>query len=165
MAGNPGAGKTSGLSHFVVEPDPDNPGWDTWEVADRRRFNAQAMGKLIVRREGDRSIRLRMFPEQRHSNLHDNVHGGVTLALIDIALFAAARQVVGADAAGSVTLDLSNQFIGTGQIGMPLDCVTDVMKETRRLVFLRGVVEQESNLVASFTGVVRKPSRAPSENA
>ena len=158
MPPEPGAGEASGLSHFIVEPDPDNPGWDTWDMADRRRFNAQTMGKLIVRREGERSVRLRMNAQQQHSNLHDNVHGGVTLALIDIALFAASRQVVGADAAGSVTLDLSCQFIGAGRIGKPLDAVTEVMKETRRLVFLRGVVEQEGDLVASFTGVVRKPS-------
>ena len=158
MTSDPGAGDGSGLSQFIVEPDPDNPGWDTWEVADRRIFNAVAIGKLIVRREGERSVRLRMFPEQMHSNLHDNVHGGVTLALIDIALFAASWLVVEADAAGSVTLDLTSQFIGAGRIGEPLDAVTEVMKETRRLVFLRGVVEQDGDLVASFTGVVRKPS-------
>ena len=159
MAADPGTGQ-SGLSHFIVEPDPDNLGWDTWELADHTRFNMSAMGKLIVRREGERSVRLRMFPQKRHSNLHDNVHGGVTLALIDIALFAAARQVIGADAAGSVTLDITNQFIGAGRIGEPLDAVPEVMKETRRLVFLRGVVEQGDNMIASFTGVVRKPSQA-----
>ena len=157
MAADPGA-ERSGLSHFIVEPDPDNPGWDTWEMADRRRFNGAVMGKMIVRREGERSARLRMFPQQRHSNLHDNLHGAVILSLIDISLFAAARQVVSADAAGSVTLDLTSQFIGAGRIGEPLDCVAEVLKETRRLIFLRGVVEQGDVLIASFTGVVRKPS-------
>jgi hypothetical protein len=32
------------------------------------------------------------------------------------------------------------------------------MKETRRLVFVRGTVEQGDHLVASFMGTLRKPS-------
>jgi len=150
----------SGLSHFINEPDPENPGWLTWNIADSRRFNAQGIGKLIVKPETERSVRLRMFPEQKHSNLHDNVHGGVTLALMDIALFAAARLVGGSDAGGSVTLDLSSQFIGAGKLGEPLDAVTEVLRQTRRLVFLRGLVVQGDNLIAAFSGTIRKPSQS-----
>ena len=100
-----------------------------------------------------------MFPERRHSNLLDAVHGGVTLALIDISLFSAMRLLLNGDAAGSVTLDLATQFIGAGRIGQPLDSVCEVLRETGRLVFLRGLVVQEDETVASFTGTVRKPSR------
>jgi acyl-coenzyme A thioesterase PaaI-like protein len=50
-----------------------------------------------------------MFPERRHSNLLDAVHGAITLALIDISLFACMRHVLDGDAAGSVTLDLSTR--------------------------------------------------------
>jgi len=134
-------------SAFVHQPDPENPGWHIWQFRDETRFNAQVMGKLLIRREGESGVRLRMFPERRHSNLLDAVHGGVTLALIDIALFGAARLVLGADIAGSVTLELSNQFIGAGKIGEPLDAVTEVLRETRRLVFLRGLVMQEDSLI------------------
>jgi acyl-coenzyme A thioesterase PaaI-like protein len=59
---------------------------------------------------------------------------------------------------GSVTLDLHNQFIGAGQIGEPLDVLCEVMRETGRLVFLRGSVEQGDRLVSSFLGTLRKPS-------
>lgn len=144
---------------FVHEPDPANPGWHTWDLADQTRFNALVMGKLIVRREGDCAARLRMLEtEVRHSNLLSKVHGAVTLGLIDIAMFATVFTVLGADAAGSVTLDLNCQFVGTGEIGAPLDVVSEVMKETRRLVFLRGTVEQGDQLVASYIGTIRKPS-------
>jgi acyl-coenzyme A thioesterase PaaI-like protein len=37
--------------------------------------------------------------------------------------------------------------------------VCEVLRETGRLVFLRGLVVQEDETVASFTGTVRKPSR------
>ncbi|HOB13579.1 MAG TPA: PaaI family thioesterase [Novosphingobium sp.] len=152
-------GETHG---FIYEPDPANPGWHRWELADQARFNAQTMGAMLVRAEGDGLCRLRMFPELKHSNLLDMVHGAVTLALIDISLFAAMRTLLDGDAAGSVTLELSSQFVGAGRLDAPLDALVEVMRETGRLVFMRGTVVQgtdDSHLVATFSGIVRKPSR------
>lgn len=146
---------------FIYEPDPENPGWHRWELADDTRFNAQTMGRMLVRRESDSICRVRMFPERKHSNLLDMVHGAVTLALVDIALFAAMRTLLDGNAGGSVTLELSSQFIGAGNLGQPLDAVVEVMRETKRLVFMRGTVVQgagDEHLVASFSGIVRKPS-------
>lgn len=140
---------------FDHRPDPDNPGWHTWDLLDATRFNAAVMGKLIVRLEGDH-CRLRMFPERRHTNLQDMVHGAVTLALIDIALFAALRTLSGNDPGRAVTLELSSHFIGAGRPNQPLDAVTELLRETRRFAFLRGQVVQDDHLVASFSGMVRK---------
>lgn len=144
--------------HFRCEPDPENPGWLTWELVDQTRFNALTMGKLIVRKESETSARLRMFPTVRHSNLGNNVHGGVTLSLIDISLFAAARMAGVIEVGAAVTLDLTAQFIGAGRIDEPLDAMAEVLRETGRMVFVRGLVEQGTHLVASFTGTVRKSS-------
>jgi uncharacterized protein (TIGR00369 family) len=153
---------TSTEADFIRTPVAGQPGWFSWDLADQTRFNAQTMGRLIVREEtlpgGGAAVRLRMVPERRHSNLLDAVHGGVTLAMIDISLFAAIRLVLGGDAGGSVTLDLSTQFIGAGRIGEPLDALCEVLRETRRLVFLRGTIEQDGHLVAAYSGTVRKPS-------
>lgn len=120
------------------------------------------MGHLIVRREempgGLPVIRLRMMPGRQHSNLHDAVHGGATLSLIDISLFAAMRILLGGDATGAVTLDLSTQFIGRGRLDQPLDAIVEVLRETGRLVFMRGMVEQHDHRVAAFSGTIRKAS-------
>lgn len=144
------------------EPAADYPGWFTWELKDKTRFNSQTMGSMLVRQDvlpsGAPATRLRMFPEHRHSNLLGAVHGAVTLALIDISLFTGIRLILGADAGGSVTLDLSTQFIGAGKIGKPLDAVSEILRETRRLVFIRGTIEQGDHLVAAYHGTVRKPS-------
>ena len=51
--------------------------------------------------------------------------------------------------------------IGAGALGKPLDAVVEVMRETKRLVFMRGTVVQgddDAHLVATFSGIVRKPS-------
>ena len=149
---------------FDYHPDPDNPGWHTWNLSDHTRFNGHALGPLIVRDEGASGARLRMMPGHAHTSGHNNVHGGAILALIDVGLFTGAAlalgPVLGPALLGSVTLDLSTQFIGRAQAGLPLDVVTQLLKETGRLVFVRGLVEQGDMLVASFSGTQRKPSRS-----
>ncbi len=143
---------------FHSEPDPEYPGWRTWELEDTTRFNAWMFPKLIVRNDDDGKARLRAFPELRHTNLSDNLHGGTLLALIDIALFACSRMLGVIEVGTAVTLDLSVQFIGAGRAGEPLDAVTELLRETRRLAFLRGIVEQQGDVIAAFSGTIRKPT-------
>jgi acyl-coenzyme A thioesterase PaaI-like protein len=103
-----------------------------------------------------------MIPSRKHSNLGDNVHGAVTLALIDISLFAAAHQFGTLNPGFSVTLDLSTQFIGGGRLNEPLDALVEQIGETRRLIFLRGLVVQgpdDAHIVAAFSGTIRKASK------
>ncbi len=143
---------------FIDDPDPDHPGWRHWRLSDDRRYNHQIIGKLLIRSESPTQARVRMFPEMRHSNIADAVHGGTTLGFIDVALFGAARVFGLVEAGVAVTLDLSVQFIGAGRIDEPLDAVVDLLRETRRLIFLRGLVVQDEHMVASFSGTIRKAS-------
>ena len=141
-------------------------GWLSWNLNDKTRFNA-FIEPLSVRaeaplRDGRPVARIRMHPTRKHSNLGDNVHGAVTLALIDVALFAAAHQFGSLNAGFSVTLDLGTQFIGGGRIDEPLDAVVEQVRETGRLIFLRGMVVQgegDRDIIASFSGTIRKASK------
>lgn len=142
---------------FLHEPDPDNPGWMRWGFRDPTRFNS-LLGNMIVRVEDDGRVRMRGFPERQHSNLGDKVHGGALLGYIDVALFATSRSRGLIEAGSSVTLDLSTQFIGAADIGQPLDFVSEVLRATRRLVFVRGLVEQGETVIASYSGTIRKPT-------
>lgn len=140
--------------------------WFTWNMVDRTRFNTAVLGEMRVRREGSQ-CRLRMFPERRHTNLTDNVHGGVTLALIDISLFAAMHINGSGEAGPSVTVELSTQFVGGGDPALPLDAVTEIVRETGKMLFLRGQCVQArgdgaEEIIASFSGIIRKMrSRSP----
>lgn len=136
-------------------PDPENPGWHHWNLKDETLFNGAVMGKLITRREGDR-CRLRMFPERKHENLQGIIHGAVTLGLIDISLFTTMHVVGTGNAGPSVTLELSTQFIGGGDPKRPLDAVTEIIRETGKLVFVRGEVVQDEDRVAAYSGIIRK---------
>jgi uncharacterized protein (TIGR00369 family) len=146
------------LSNFIYAPDPENPGWCRWLMADTTRYNEAVLGKQIVRAEGPNTARLRMFPRHVHTNAGGKIHGGITLALADVAMFAAIYVLRGVDAGKSVTVDLATQFIGGGDPSRPLDAVVELLRETRRLGFLRGLIVQENDIVASFGGTIRKPS-------
>lgn len=139
---------------FDFGEDPDHPGWHSWKLRDDTRYNA-FLGPLLVRREDD-GARVRMFPARQHTNLQNSIHGGTTMGFADVALFAAARILGLIEAGSSVTLDMSFQFIGTGRPDVPLDAQVDLLRETRRLIFLRGLIVQGEARLAAFSGTVRK---------
>ncbi|WP_260923639.1 PaaI family thioesterase [Novosphingobium sp. 9] len=115
---------------------------------------------LQLRHDSHEQIRLRIPATAPHlGNSHGNIHGGAILTLIDMGIFAAARSLLEERAEGAVTLDLHNQFVGTGRLGEPLDVVSEVVRETGRLIFLRGSVEQGEHLVSSFLATLRKSPR------
>lgn len=143
-------------AHFSYGDDPDLPGWKRWALRDDTRFNA-FLGPIHTRREGDRVL-VRMTPERRHSNLADSTHGGALLGFMDAALFAAARTYGVLTAGAAVTLDLSAQFIGTSTIGKPIVAEMELLRETGRMIFMRGLVKQDEAILANFSGTVRKSS-------
>ncbi len=140
--------------------DPDNPGWKTWKVSDDRRFNAVALGKMIVKPGDENRATVRMFPTIAHSNLMDKVHGGVTLAFVDVALFAATAVMGYRHGPGAVTLNLDTQFVGAGEMDIPLDAEIELVRATRRLLFLRGMVVQQGQVVAGFSAMIRRSEPA-----
>lgn len=150
------------LARFHFEPDPDNPGWHTYRARDAESF-AHVIAPLSVRVEdgpdGKQRARLRMQPARQHCNMLNTLHGGAMMLLVDLALFAAIRLVLKGDGDGAVTLDLNQQFLSAGKFGTPVDAVVEVLRETGRLVFLRGLVEQDDAILASFSATVRKASK------
>ncbi len=143
---------------FVFGEDPEHPGWHSWQLRDETRYNG-FLGPLLVRREGGMA-RVRMTPEHKHSNLSGAVHGGTTLGFIDVALFGASRVFGLIEAGTAVTLDLSVQFIGAGKTNVIMEAEVELLRETRRLLFLRGLVTQGEDKVAAFSGTIRKGSGA-----
>ena len=150
----PARGTMSDDAAFFFGEDPDHPGWHSWQLRDDTRYNG-FLGPLLVRREGD-IARVRMMPLHKHSNLADAVHGGTTLGFIDVALFGASRVFGLIEAGTAVTLDLSVQFIGAGKTGVMMEAEVELLRETRRLLFLRGLVTQGDDKVAAFSGTIRK---------
>ena len=145
---------------FFYEEHPDHPGWMLWGFKDETRYNG-FLGDMIVRVE-DGVARVRMTPGRRHSNLANRVHGGALLGFIDVALFAAARSFGLVTAGTAVTLDLNTHFVGGGRLDEPLEARVELVKETGRMLFLRGLVVQAGDVVTEFSGTIRKPTNPSS---
>jgi uncharacterized protein (TIGR00369 family) len=126
----------------------------TWDVIEDDRFNV-TIGKLLVRADGPGRATCRMFPDRRHSNLGNMVHGGAILTFVDMAFFAGGR-LAGADVMRAVTLDCDVRFLAPGRLGVPLDAEVELLRETSRLAMFRGLVVQEKETVAAFSGTLRK---------
>ncbi len=139
------------IRHYA---DPENPGWYTWDLPDDGRFH-NVIGRMIVQPAGEGKGRCRIFPDETQTNLGGMLHGGAILTFIDMALFAGGR-VAGAKTARAVTLDCAAQFISPGRPGLPLDAEVELLRETGKLAFFRGLVVQEGETIAAFTGTLRK---------
>ncbi len=144
------------MAHFTSDDSAAHPGWRSWAPSDPTRFNT-LLGPMLYRVDSG-IVRVRITPEHRHSNVQDNVHGGALLGFIDVALFAAARGFGVIEAGTAVTLDLNTQFIAAGRVGEPIEAQVELLKETGRLLFLRGLVVQgdAETKIAAFSGTIRK---------
>jgi len=146
----------SDMPHFTFAEAPDHPGWMTWTLADATRFNS-LFGPFLLKIEDD-VARVRMTPVRIHSNLSGRMHGGALLGFIDIALFAASRGFGLIEAGTAVTVDLSTQFLGGAVVDTAIEAQVECLRETRRLLFLRGLVVQGEERIAAFAATIRKPT-------
>ena len=138
------------------QPDPESPGWTLWHPREDGRFNA-TLGPLRLRLDGDKAV-IRFVPTRAHTNRHDQVHGGALMGFVDTAIFAAALHLGCERIERSVTVDCTFQFLGAAAPGIPIDAIIEVTRETGRMVFLRGLLEQSGVSTSSFTALIRKAS-------
>jgi len=142
---------------FAFGPDPDRPGWTRWALREDDRYNS-TLGPMWVMQRGDGMVVVRTEPGHLQGNLGDNVHGGAILTQADISMFVCARLNGALQHGPGATLDLHSHFMGAGQVGLPMDAEVEILKETGRLLFLRGLVKQQGHSICAFTGTIRKMS-------
>lgn len=112
---------------------------------------------MIVRADDARNATVRLLDvPKRLGNAIGGIHGGALMGFIDSALFAACCALKDASLIGSVTLDCQTQFFARGVTGCPLDARIEVLRETGRLFFMRGQLEQDDGPICAFSSIVRK---------
>jgi uncharacterized protein (TIGR00369 family) len=137
-----------------AELDSDHPGWYSWGDFPRSSF-AAATGRLLFKPDGPGRGVCRMFPTEAHMNMGGSIHGGAVMSFIDMACFAGGR-CAGMAPGHYVTLDLTTHFLARGKEGMPLDAHVELVKQTRSLVFLQGVVRQGGEPCYSFSSTLKQ---------
>lgn len=99
---------------------------------------------------------MRVVPQARHRNANGLVHGGFLMGLVDQSLFYGPAILVPSGAVAGVTVEAGAQFMAPVEIGRPVDAIAELLRETGRMMFVRGTIEQDGRVAVAFSGVVRK---------
>ncbi|MEO1310115.1 MAG: PaaI family thioesterase [Pseudomonadota bacterium] len=94
--------------------------------------------------------------EERHGNSIGVVHGGALLTLADIALWGAARRVVGPMQAFTVTL--SSEFVAGAKTGQWVCATGELIRAGSKMTFARGVVYADGSPSLVYSGTLKRIS-------
>jgi len=129
----------------LPEPDPQ----DDWEEQRDDGF----IGHVgpIWRHRHARAGRYAVFVDQRHRNWRSVVQGGLVMTLADRAMGSAARQ--DDPDVRQATAQINVSMVAPARLGIFLEAGCEVVARTGSLLFMRSVILQESQLIATATGV------------
>ncbi|MGE0828797.1 MAG: PaaI family thioesterase [Hyphomonadaceae bacterium] len=129
-------------------------GWLTWSLG-RDPFETYA-GGFYYRVEADGAAVSGFDPQPHHLNSAGALHGGCLMSFADFAIFSIAYNRLDGSVLNAVTLTLNCEFVGAGDLSGRLLARGDVLRETRGLVFARGLITQGERTLLSFSGTLRK---------
>ena len=110
--------------------------------------------KMLTEALGQGTARVSLPIEPHLGNSMGTVHGGVTMALLDVAMCTAAR-TLHPESIGVVTIDMSTSFID-GAGGERLVAEARVLKDRRTVSFVEAEARnQDGSIVAKAIGTVR----------
>ncbi len=136
----------------------EHTGWHRWHRDPDGRF-ASMLGDFYFRHSPEIGAECRMATDRRHSNGLGYLHGGFIMSYIDMARCSFSfRQL---ENSAAVTLSCATDFLSAGVVGDPIEASGEILKETGKMLFVRGLVTQNGSNVASFTGTMRKIPRLP----
>ena len=143
----------------LLSPAADTAAWIPWIGKPDGRFH-DLLGQMYFR-VSPNGVESKMDTDRRHSNGLGFLHGGFLMSFVDMAMFAIIRSRF-TKGEGAVTLSCATDFLTGGRPGEPIEAHGEVLKETGKLFFVRGLVTQGGDNVCSFTGTMRKITRRPS---
>lgn len=126
-------------------------GWMTWSLG-ADPFET-ALGPFCFRID-EGAPRAAFLPNRTHLNGSGAIHGGALMSFADFALFVIAhgalRQV------RAVTLTFNSEFVGAGEPDTLVEATGEVLRQTKNIVFVRGLVTQASRPLLAFSGTLKK---------
>lgn len=136
---------------FVLTEGPF-AGWSTW--SDGADPYESAIGPFVFRDEPDGKVRCAFMPERSHLNGGGAIHGGALMSFADFSLFAIARRELGSSVA--VTVTFNGEFISGGAPGVMVEATGEVLRATRSMLFVRGLLKQNARTLLAFSGTLKK---------
>ncbi|HEX5263521.1 MAG TPA: PaaI family thioesterase [Phenylobacterium sp.] len=100
--------------------------------------------------------------ERKHMNGGMFMHGGCVMTFADFCLFVIARDAI--QDTRCVTATFNGEFVGSCGIGDIVECIGEVVKAGRSMIFVRGVISNASSggdPMMSFSSVLKKMGPRP----
>jgi acyl-coenzyme A thioesterase PaaI-like protein len=82
------------------------------------------------------------------------LHGGCLMTFADFALFWIAYDEV--KGIGAVTASFSSEFIDSAREGELIEASGEVLRSTRSMIFVRGLISSANRPLLSFSGLLKK---------
>jgi uncharacterized protein (TIGR00369 family) len=105
-------------------------------------------------RVDDGRVRCAFQPRREHLNFSGAVHGGALMSFADFSLFAIAHNAL--RGVKAVTLTCNSEFLSAGDTDAVIEAQGEVLRETRSLIFVRGLITQASRPLLAFSGTLKK---------
>ena len=120
-----------------------------WKPVPAKDYPAM-IGPFLARRAGE-GWEYGFLPEQRHLNIGGVVHGGMLMSFVDDVLGMTVWEAAGRKPV--TTVQLNNHFIAPGKLGGLIFGRGEVLRATRSVVFIRGMLMQGDKVLTHADGV------------
>ena len=130
--------------------------WEGWGRYDTDPYE-NLTGPFYCRRDGAGEMVCAFRAEAKHMNASGAMHGGCMATFADYAIFMIADKEL--EGSGSVTAQLSTEFLGSADVGELIEARGAVTKAGGSLVFVRGLATTGGRPVFSFSAIIKKIRR------
>jgi acyl-coenzyme A thioesterase 13 len=135
----------------VVLTEGPFKGWTTWG-AGADPFET-TIGPFCFHAEGS-AILSAFQPRRERLNGGGAIHGGALMSFADFSLFSIAHNALAG--AKAVTLTCNCEFLSAGGADDIVTSQGEVLRETRSLLFVRGIITQSDRPLLAFSGTLKK---------
>lgn len=127
-------------------------GWMTWSRG-ADPFET-LLGPFCFKIEDGR-VRSAFEPKRHHLNGGGALHGGALMSFADFSLFSIAHKSL-SEGVKAVTLSCNCEFLSASNLDGWIEAEGEVLRETRSIIFVRGLITQRSRAVLAFSGALKK---------
>jgi acyl-coenzyme A thioesterase 13 len=149
--------KSEYLGAHPPTPVTEGPfaGWMSWTNTDPYET---LIGPFFFKIEADGAAVCAFEPRQTHTNGGGALHGGLLMSFADFSLFSFAYSAL-ARGVSAVTLTCNCEFLSAGNCDGLVEARGELLRETKSLLFVRGVMTQQARPVLAFSGTLKKITR------
>ena len=102
----------------------------------------------------EKGITAGLLVQAKHCNGMRSVHGGILMTFADFALCAQARFQT--EDRHIVTVSLNTEFVDSAEVGAWLESDGRVVRRTRTLVFMQGLIHHAGRPVLMYNGIGKR---------